>query len=427
MSNLEADRPLPTFISSNQASSPFFYFHHIVNPEEATVTVQVIGPNLEFKFTHSRAKVLLSRSDIEARIVRKTTGFLALVTPTGERVVLTAAESGHGAGKLGDMLDARPGVLANLVWTTRAVAVGRLLGLTMERPFDTPGRRRILSRDGIFQGSHVELKLSVHGIMENGTRPSFEVYFSRKNCATCGKFVRTLEEATGVSIKLLWKPRLELTQYRNVSMMPSRPRGPQPEPEIIDDQDLDFGDGFSEDDSDDETVGGEDREDLRVIPMVDLISHPSFSETPAATDSVDDYINGLAYRVGQMESSPDGAAEAIVQFAHRMRGDNIKWTLSQQNINKPLPATPEIDPPAWMRACGSEPRSQPSPSNASDDGEFPGRNRSSSPCERAVLRDRSPRRYTTGRLDRTVLGRGRSRICVEIPARRRSAEESLFV
>lgn len=166
MSSLEADGPLPLFISSNQASSPFFYFHQIINAEDASLTVQVIGPNLEFKFTHSRARALLTQSKIEFRLATKTVGFLALVTPTGERAVLTSAESGHGAGLLGDVLDATPGVLANLVWTKRVIAVGKLLGLTMATPFDNPGRvRRGPERDGLFQGSHVEVKLAVHGIM----------------------------------------------------------------------------------------------------------------------------------------------------------------------------------------------------------------------------------------------------------------------
>ncbi|KAH7000219.1 hypothetical protein EDB80DRAFT_866262 [Ilyonectria destructans] len=397
MSNLEADGPLPLFISSNQASSPFFYFHHIINAEDASLTVQVIGPNLEFKFTHSRAKALLTQSKIEFRLAAKTVGFLALVTLTGERAVLTSAESGHGAGLLGDVLDATPGVLANLVWTKRVIAVGKLLGLIMTRPFDNPGRvLRGPGRDGLFQGSHVEVKLAVHGIMvlldmfnitkdfdnENGTRPSFEVYFSRKNCLACGGLVRRLEEATGIRIKLLWKHRLELKQYPRRTIRFAGPRRPQEEPEAVDDQDLDFGDGLSEDESDSDTVGGEEREDLQVIPMVDLISHPSFSPSPAPGGPVDDYIDGLAYRVGQMESSPDGAAEAIVQFAQKMQGREVQWMSSQQsssNVNKPLPATPEIDPPAWMMACEREARSPSSPSSSSESSGFSERSRSPSP------------------------------------------------
>ncbi|KAH6976048.1 hypothetical protein BKA56DRAFT_658042 [Ilyonectria sp. MPI-CAGE-AT-0026] len=453
MSNLEADGPLPLFISSNQASSPFFYFHHIINAEDASLTVQVIGPNLEFTFTHSRARGVLNNSNIEFRLAAKTVGFLALVTPTGERAVLTSAESGHGAGPLGDFLDAAPGVLANLVWTKRVIAVGKLLGLIMARPFDNPGRvRRGPGRDGLFQGSHVEVKLAVHGIMvlldmfnitkdfdnvtmrhlqslrnarwENGTRPSFEVYFSRKNCLACGGLVRRLSEATGILIKLMWKHRLELKQYPRRTTRFVGPGRPQEEPEAIDDQDLDFGDELSEDESDSDTVGGEEREDLQVIPMVDLISHPSFSPSPAPGGPADDYIDGLAYRVGQMESSPDGAAEAIVQFAQKMQGRDVQWVSSQQSsssINKPLPATPEIDPPAWMMARERQARSPPSPSSSSESSGFLGRSRSPSPCERAAVRDRSLRKYTTGSLSRTVLRRPRSCICVEIPARRRSA------
>ncbi|KAH7140687.1 hypothetical protein EDB81DRAFT_843768 [Dactylonectria macrodidyma] len=329
MSDPEVNQPLPVFLSSNQASSPYFYFVHIVDPEDATLTVQVIGPNLVFKFTHSRAKALFPPSHIKHRLIAKTVGFLALVKPAGERLVLTAAQSGHGARGAGDMLDAGPGVLANLVWTRRVIAVGRLLGMRMERPFDNPSGGRIAALDGVFQGSHVEVKLAVHGIMvllrmfnitkdfdnEHGARPTFEVYFSRKHCNACLFLVRRLEEATGVEIRLVWKPRLELKQYENRSARVPRPRNRQqamemPEAEEVfeAEDDLEFGDDeLLEQDSDTETVG------------------------------VDDYIDGLAYRVGQMESSPDGAAEAIRRA-------------QSSNVNKPLPATPETEPPAWMLA-----------------------------------------------------------------------------
>ncbi|KAK7431143.1 hypothetical protein QQZ08_002183 [Neonectria magnoliae] len=380
MSTLEDDRSLPLFASLNPAPSPFFYFHHIVNGEDTTLTIQVIGPNLEFKFAHSRAKAYLTPTQIAHRLANKTVGFLALVTPTGERTVLAAAESGHGGGKLGDMLDAAPGVLANMLWTKRVVAVGRLLGLSMESPFDSGGGPRVRGRQGLFRGSHAEVKLAVHGIAvlldvfgitkdfdavtarhlrglrdkrwEDGTRPRFEVFFSRKHCGSCGKLVRALEEATGVSIQLLWKPRLELKQYAKANPTAASRRR-QRVPRLVDEQDRDLGDQLSKEESDDETVGGEEsgdeREeegDVQVIDMVDLISHPSFtiSPTPHPADDVqvidtidlvsrpsfsveltphpaDDYINGLAYRVGQIQSSPDGAAEAIVQFAQQMTGN----------------------------------------------------------------------------------------------------------
>ncbi|KAH7144508.1 hypothetical protein B0J13DRAFT_525880 [Dactylonectria estremocensis] len=335
MSNPEVNQTLPVFVSSNRSSCPYFYFLHIVDPEEATLTVQVIGPNLLFKFTHSRAKALFPLSHITARLIAKTVGFLALVTPAGERLVLTAAQSGHGARGGGDMLDAGPGVLANLVWTRRVIAVGRLLGMRMERPFDNPRGGRVAALDGVFQGSHVEVKLAVHGIMvllrmfnitkdfDNVTLRHLESL--QDHCNACLSLVRRLEEVTGVKIRLVWKPRVELKQYENRCPRVVRSGRSQQATEVPDiEEGLEFGDDeLSEEDSDTETVGGEDHDDVQAIPMIDLTSQPAFSPSPATTtaaDPVDDYIDGLAYRVGQMESSPDGAAEAIVQFAQKMKG-----------------------------------------------------------------------------------------------------------
>ncbi|KPM35681.1 hypothetical protein AK830_g10877 [Neonectria ditissima] len=467
----EEARLLPRFISSNQAASPFFYFHHLVDGEDGTLTVQVIGPSLEFRFRHPRARAFHTQSSLARRLLNKTTGFLALVSPsTGERTVLAAAESGHGSGRFGDVLDAPPGVLANSLWTRRVVAVGRLLGLSMAGPFDRG------CGGGCFQGSHVEVKLAVHAVAvlldvfkitrdfdndlearhlrslrgvrwDDGSRPCFEVFFSRRNCGACGKLVRCLEEATGVTIRLLWKPRLELRQYpKRTVTAAARRRLQQRGLDDAEEQDVDLGDELSEEDSDDETVGGEedrqdedgrlddddddDDDDVRVIDMVDLRSHPPFSLSPEPHPA-DAYIDGLAYRVGQMESSPDGAAEAIVQFAQQMTGNQVRWALSpppappraSRCISKPLPATPETRPPAWMMADRRGNTSPPSTTTTSGGYRLPVRNRSSSPCERAAMRDRSPRRYSTGLLERIVVGerRSQSRVSVQIPARRRSA------
>ncbi|KAH6893452.1 hypothetical protein B0T10DRAFT_604662 [Thelonectria olida] len=505
MSNTQGENcRIPTFITSNEVASPFFYFRHIVDPDDATLKVQAIGPDLEFTFTHSRAKAMFSRSKIKFQLEQKTAGFVALVTNTGHRVVLSAAESGHGAGRLGDVLDAPPGVLANALWTRRAVAVGKLLGINMRRPFDNP-HGFIAGADGIFQGSHVEVKLAVHGIFlllntfnitrnfdnvrlghlkrlknalwEDGTRPSLEVYFSRKNCACCGQLVRALAGVTGISIRLLWKHRLELKEYASKPLGAAdgsgRARGGQEAEVLVEGQDMDFGDGLSRDfDSDNEALDGEDSDDdVQALDLVDLVSNAPISISPGPQEVIsvspaaeegqgpephpaDDYLDGLAYRVGQLESSPEGAAEAVVQFATKMVGTNkISWLpsnsppgLDTPNINnpsssaastvaKPLPATPKTEPPEWMLGGGkakkpSRLRREDSESE-DDDWEFPERRKGmSSPCERALkreskVRDRSPRRYSARPLERTVVKRTISRICVEIPVKRRSTSSEV--
>lgn len=525
MSNPQEDTSrIPTFISQNQAASPFFYFRHIVDPEDVTtLRVQVIGPNLEFAFEHSRAKEILSASKIRRQLKQKTAGFVAHVSSSAaanngdggvERLVLASAESGHGAGRFGDLLDVTPGVLANAIWTRRVVSVGRLLEVNMRRPFDKCPGITVSDTEGIFQGSHVEVKLAVHGVFAllktfgiasdfdrigmrhllklrnarwaDGSRPALEVYFSRKNCTCCGQIAQALADATGVSIKLLWKHRLELKEYERRSIKvhagPVRPRRDETEVEVeavVDDQDVDFGDGMCKgEESDMDTLDSDSDcdSDLRIFDTIDLVSHPAITISPspnpvpqpeeeqqqqAPPHPADDYLDGLAYRVGQLESSPCGAAEAIVQFATKMVGTaNISWepstslcppsafqpsgrsnnSSSPSSIAKPLPATPAIEPPAWMLRNKEEPdeatgdaqgvRRRDRSSSESDEWEFPGRKKmkkkksSVSPSERAawrgsVTRERSPRVYSSQPCERTYVGERLSRIRVELPARKR--------
>lgn len=238
---------IPNFNSSFISGHPFFYFLHRIDVQNATLTVEVIGPNLTFTFTHSRAirSEGCTPSDIGSALERKTVGFLALVKKGDNRHILAWAESGHGLGRSGDLLDAPNGspVLASELWTRRVIRVGNILGIKMNRSFDNMNNSADPSLDveGSFQGSHVEVKLAVHAawvMLEtfnitkeldhvtkedlqklkgikwgNGSEPSFEVYFSRKNCPTCGNIVKGLSELTGIEIKMIWKDRLTLKQY----------------------------------------------------------------------------------------------------------------------------------------------------------------------------------------------------------------------
>jgi hypothetical protein len=184
-------------------------------------------------------------------------GFLATIKGE-DRHVLALAESGHGAGKQGDLLDAPMDspILANDVWARRTARIGTLIGCPMKSPFDH-GRRNgdtvvtsVVTGEpstqrqemgGMFQASHVEVKLAVYAACamlkefnittdfdnvtlaelrklrrvrwKDGTRPSFEVYFSRQNCPRCAKLAETLESITGLQIALCWKPRLVKMTY----------------------------------------------------------------------------------------------------------------------------------------------------------------------------------------------------------------------
>lgn len=238
---------MPNFQGSFKAQHDFFYFLHKIDAVRATLTVEVIGPNLTFTFTHARALGggRFSPSEIVSALERKTVGFISLVKNSENRQILAWAESGHGLGRSGDLVDApKDGpVLSSELWTRRVIHIGKLLGMNMRRSFDNANNslNGSLVIDGIFQGSHVEAKLAVHAIWvmlevfeitkdlndvtkedlmklrnvlwEDGTKPAFEVYFSRKNCSPCGVLVQGLSELTGIEIKLFWKERLKMKEY----------------------------------------------------------------------------------------------------------------------------------------------------------------------------------------------------------------------
>ncbi|KAF4458190.1 hypothetical protein F53441_41 [Fusarium austroafricanum] len=379
MSNTdEVEEVLPTFVSAISSPTPLIYFHHVIDPETTMLKVQVLGANISFKFTHSRAKTVTTQSRIAAQLENKTTGFIAVVTPQSQRVVLAAAESGHGLGRYGDLLDKKQGILPNSIWTRRVVVMGKTLGLNMRRPFDNPGCNNGNS-EGIFLGSHVEVKLAVHGICvllqtfgitndfnnvtqqqlmklrnarwEDGSRPVLEVYFSRKHCRPCKSLVQRLQEATGVTVRLVWKHRLVMKTYPFKTLKPFQRAGERQQ-QVFEPQDYDFGDILPGDDdieviSDDEDTEGQ-------IDHIDLTNLRPTSEAGTAQE-VDDILDGLAYRIGQMESCPEGAKSAIVGFARTMKTHNSNKNLSiATDVNKPLPATPVIEAPEDLLESGEK-------------------------------------------------------------------------
>ncbi|KAF3076045.1 hypothetical protein CFAM422_001151 [Trichoderma lentiforme] len=380
-------RQLPEFDAAFRDTTSACYFHHIIDVTDATLRVEVLGPNLAYTFRHERAKELrLAASVISKRLESKVTGFLALRTGRNQkRVVLTWAQSGHGISRLGDLLDPDPSVLPNDLWTKRAVNMGRALSLRMNRPYDGIVTRTMGVRmDGVFQGSHVEVKLAVHAICillssfgitqdldnvspehlralrhaawDDGSKPAFEIYFSRKNCHFCGKFVRRLQNATGISLKLIWRDRLVKKVYENRRMGNSRANPLQSQDAIQLDTDTVMTD------------------EVHVIETINLSSdHPINSEivnltvdsntisgspTPAQEPNTraptDTYIEGLAYCVGQIDDCPASARDAILTLAAQQQQQQRKAT-NLENINKPLPATPQIAPPGYAAAASAEP------------------------------------------------------------------------
>jgi hypothetical protein len=390
-------RKLPEFDISFRDTLPSFYFHHIIDPIAATLRVEVLGPNLAYTFRHDRAKEKrVPASTLFKRLSCKTTGFLALRTDAGmKRIVLAWAESGHGAGLNGDLLDPEPSVLPNDVWAQRVVSVGKMFGLRMNRPYD--GRMsQIMGRDmsGIFQGGHVEVKLAVHAVFvllnkfgitqdldnvslrhlkrlraarwEDGSRPAFEIYFSRKNCPLCGKFVKTLQKATGIRLKLIWRDRLVKIVYETKQMTKTGPTNrPQQsqhsQPQEVIDIDMD----------DCVTIITEMTDEVRAIDLIDLSRQRSttaeiinltgdgctgdtainqnnvpeeqaLGPLPSAADA---YIDGLAYCVGQIEQCPAGAQTAILELAEKLHQRSAAAAAARANISKPLPATPQVAPP----------------------------------------------------------------------------------
>uniref|UniRef100_A0A8H7N4W4 Uncharacterized protein n=1 Tax=Bionectria ochroleuca TaxID=29856 RepID=A0A8H7N4W4_BIOOC len=256
--------------------------------------------------------------------------------------------------------------------------------------------------EGRLPGGHVEVKLATYAIfamleffgitedLNNVTRrhleqlktasctdrsrPRFEIYFSRKNCARCGLFAQALEEITGISMKLCWKERLAPKEYpkrkkRPYSLYQRRAAVAEleatagDEQMVIDvDEDPDIevdDDGYVEEDEDEimtidltidpsaiDLTGGDDCE---AMPTVDLTSDPAVAtpEPPADNDNrVDDYVSGLAYCVGQFGEAATPARTAIVDLARLMKAHRGARTTG--GVRKPLPATEVTEEPEFL-------------------------------------------------------------------------------
>ncbi|PTB66489.1 hypothetical protein BBK36DRAFT_1159522 [Trichoderma citrinoviride] len=381
-----SQRRLPEFDAGFHDTLSPCYFHHVIDPTAATLRVEVLGPNLAYTFRHDRAKELrLASSNITARLEAKVTGFLALKTGNGQqRVVLAWAQSGHGVGSKGDLLDADPNVLPNDLWTKRAISIGRALALRMRRPYDgrllqTTGIRM----EGVYLGSHVEVKLASYAISilltrfgitqdldnislrdltalreaswKDGSKPSFEIYFSRKNCNFCGKFRERLVKKVYEKKDLPKRDRQRQRQPQEVIQIDIA----DAETAIITDdvciiETIDLSDdlptlaelvNLTRGDTHDATNNNNNNiiiTNSSNTSTIDLVTTEQELPTRAVTDT---FIEGLAYCVGQIDECPAGARDAIVRLAAHNR--------RRENINKPLPATPQMAPPGYHSAASS--------------------------------------------------------------------------
>ncbi|GAB0134032.1 hypothetical protein EsDP_00002418 [Epichloe bromicola] len=330
--------PSPQFDSTFSAPANM-YFHNTIDPATASLTTHVLGPNLATTFTHSRAPSLFPAATILTGLTKKTTGFLAVVPPpqdpqgqeprTTTRTVLAWAESGHGHGPEGDLLDAgQAHVLPNALWARRVIRLSSLMGISLGHPFDRLTRG---GRPGIFRASHVEVKLATHAVYTllsmfrigggsgagagagptaealarlrratKGARPRFEIYFSKKNCRACAAYVGRLCELTGVDMTLCWRDRLVEMEYKVAKMGEARPLAEQGVVTVEDDED-------------------EDEDDVRLVDMVDLTGDDAECETTTTTTAqpLGTFLDGLAYCVGQ--GSTDRMARAVVGLARIRR------------------------------------------------------------------------------------------------------------
>lgn len=371
---------IPRFTSTFSNPSPRLYFYHIVDPRELTLQVHLLGTNLSQTFRHGVTTQLLPRVDVARALERKTAGFVALVQANnGERIPLVWAESGHGSGAHGDILDATPSVLPNRVWTRRVIQVGVMLGIRMSTPFDkfrTYRRSPEEDKTGIFLGSHVEVKLAVYGIYlllrefgivqrfrqvtrsrlgrlrdakweGGGGALALELYVSRKNCVKCGIMVRRLQEVTGVSISLRCQERLAKKTYKSPTASYGGPKINLLDPDQA---------------RESEVIEATDADQSQPLPDVGDRPQPSINLASRAgsgsSSAIEPFIGGVAYCVGEMDVSPAAANVADVDVAKRLwHARSQSSTNALASINKPLPPTPELQPPErsawnehWFRA-----------------------------------------------------------------------------
>ncbi|KAM4062144.1 hypothetical protein HRG_008993 [Hirsutella rhossiliensis] len=170
---------------------------------------------------------------------------------------------------------------------------------------------------GIFQASHVEVKLAAHAVhvllrlfslpataattttdeggrptgeddghaivtrrrlmalrrarWSDGSRPAFDIVFSHKSCVTCRLFVSRLSRLTGIEMRLIWGQRLVPAVYAQGKGRKAKSPGDPSMPRSGDG--LDWEDEMDVDDEDYEDENGEDDVETNG-QVIDLTNDP---------------------------------------------------------------------------------------------------------------------------------------------------------
>lgn len=346
---------------------PKTFFYHTIDVEAKTLSVEVFGPNLSFTFKHSGAKDLYHATELGSSLSRKTVGYSTLVPNVDERIVLAWAESGHGLSRAGEMLDGTPFALVNASWTRRAMAVMSLLGIKTGSMFDNPHGKHAKDaeqRRGIFSGSHVEVKLATHAVFfllrqfnitkdldsvtkqhllqlrevkrANPKLAAFEIHFSREPCRKCEEFVRRLQQLTQVELRLQWHKRLVTIKYDQ------RDNGVNPNGDMRYPQD--------------DTVSVcSEVESVATLPAeVEIMADSAMAEPTRYTDVSPPNIQDddvLYVRCNARSVTP-----AIVIDLTKEPKEPAPHEAIDGDVDKPLPATAELNEPSWMVSLRRSPR-----------------------------------------------------------------------
>lgn len=347
---------------------PKICFRLTIDGEAGTLHVEVLGANLSYTFMHTKGRDSYNATELGSNLTRKTVGYSALIASDDERIVLAWAESGHGLSSAGDMLDATPFALHNASWTRRAIAVTELLGMKTGSLLDNPRGRHAKNADrlrGIYSGSHVEVKLATHAVFfllrlfgitddldsvtasdlaklqpvtwRDGTRPAFEIHFSREPCHRCKEFVGRLKKLTGIELQLRPHDRLDKFNYEKAD------HGINPNE----------GNMYPEDDT--VSVCSE-AESVITLPAEDqtMADSAMAEHTTTADGSQTNTQDDDVLYIGCNTRSVTPAL--VIDLTKEPRRERAPLDVADGDVDKPLPATAVHNEPAWMVSLRRSPR-----------------------------------------------------------------------
>ncbi|RDA89583.1 hypothetical protein CP533_3310 [Ophiocordyceps camponoti-saundersi (nom. inval.)] len=154
--------------------------------DSTTNTLKVVfqdcaEPRIIHKFSHqpaatppteiATATATPNSKEVETQQLNKVTGFLALPGSLRKTSILAWAQSGYKAGPQTHLASSGSGTLSNSLWSKRVVRVADLLGVKIGNPNDSASRPlNSLGDDeaeairGRYLAAHVEPKLAVHAL-----------------------------------------------------------------------------------------------------------------------------------------------------------------------------------------------------------------------------------------------------------------------